>query len=273
MSRSEFATRSITAFFIGAVTLGAIIWSPWSCLLWFCLIVFQCTREYLLLENLPSSSLQVTTLPFLLTLVTGGTGYLLIQNEPAYFILPFLSLALACMVLLQLLLVKSPEELTKLTKSGLSAAAYIGLPFLSGCVFFMGTYSYPFVLVPLFLIWMNDIGAYLIGKQWGRHKIAPTISPGKSMEGTIGGAFFSILTGFLLWTWWTEIPFGYIVVLSLFTPPLALAGDLWASALKRTAGVKDSGNLLPGHGGVLDRFDSLLFVLPLAALAYYIFVL
>ena len=113
----------------------------------------------------------------------------------------------------------------------------------------------------------------MIGSQWGKRKIAPAISPGKSVEGTIGGGVVTLLTGFALTKIWPEVPFQYVLLLSITVPFFALAGDLWESALKRTAGVKDSGNLLPGHGGILDRYDSLLFVMPIAALTYYIFVL
>jgi phosphatidate cytidylyltransferase len=72
---------------------------------------------------------------------------------------------------------------------------------------------------------------------------------------------------------WPALPVNYIILLSLTTPFFALAGDLWESLLKRNAGVKDSGKILPGHGGILDRYDSFLFVLPVAALAYFIFAL
>ena len=113
----------------------------------------------------------------------------------------------------------------------------------------------------------------MIGSQWGKHKIDPAISPGKSIEGTIGGGFSALLTGYVASLVWPDIPIYYVATLSLATPLFALAGDLWESALKRNAGVKDSGHLLPGHGGILDRYDSLLFVLPVAALAYAIFVL
>jgi phosphatidate cytidylyltransferase len=172
----------------------------------------------------------------------------------------------------QLVVIKDPVELVKSNKTVFAAALYIGLPILIGCMFIIFEYSWRLVLVPVILIWLNDIGAYLIGSLWGKHKIAPAISPGKSIEGTIGGGVLTLLTGFILSKLWPEIPSGYIWFLSLTTPFFALAGDLWESAIKRTAGVKDSGHLLPGHGGILDRYDSLLFVLPVAALAYFIFV-
>jgi phosphatidate cytidylyltransferase len=113
----------------------------------------------------------------------------------------------------------------------------------------------------------------MIGSQWGKRKIAPLISPGKSFEGSLGGGIATLLVGWIFHVIWPEVPIYFIAFLSFTTPLFALAGDLWESALKRNAGVKDSGRLLPGHGGILDRYDSLLFVMPIAALAYFIFVL
>ena len=115
----------------------------------------------------------------------------------------------------------------------------------------------------IFLVWATDIGAYLIGRQFGRHLLAPQVSPKKTMEGSLGGLMFSIAVAFVFWrlvggaSWITYIVLGVVVGIS------AQIGDLFESALKRSAGVKDSGKLIPGHGGILDRFDSLIFALPL----------
>ena len=114
-----------------------------------------------------------------------------------------------------------------------------------------------------FLVWATDIGAYLIGRQFGRHLLAPQVSPKKTVEGSFGGLVFCIAVALGFWhlvggaSWITYIVIGLIVGTS------GQIGDLFESALKRSAGVKDSGKLIPGHGGVLDRFDSLIFVLPL----------
>ena len=273
MNRPELITRSITGFFIVAITLGAIIYSPWTYLLWLCLIVFAGTREYFQLEKTTLSTTQMFTFPAILSIIIAGTGYYFIHKLTPVGILVFIPLVIGALFLLQLFINKDVSQLVKTNNAFYSATSYIGLPALSGSFFLSAEYDYKLVLVPVFLIWLNDVGAYMIGSQWGKHKIAPLLSPGKSIEGTIGGGIIAVLTGFVLLKIWPEIPFGYIILLSLATPFFALAGDLWESALKRNAGVKDSGRLLPGHGGILDRYDSLLFVLPVAALAYYIFVL
>jgi len=116
------------------------------------------------------------------------------------------------------------------------------------------------------LIWLNDTGAYFAGRAFGRNKLAPSISPGKTWEGWAGGMVASLAVAQVLQA---LVPvsapwFVLALVVSIFGP----VGDLTESALKRRAGVKDSGQLLPGHGGILDRFDSHIFAAPLAAILF-----
>ncbi|WP_369017454.1 phosphatidate cytidylyltransferase [Thermatribacter velox] len=117
------------------------------------------------------------------------------------------------------------------------------------------------------VVWLNDIGAYLLGKRWGKHKIVPRLSPGKSWEGFWGGLICAALGAYLvgefsLWpfsesaSWWFGLALGSV----------AFLGDLLESGFKRRSNLKDSGFFLPGHGGVLDRFDSFFMVGPLAYL-------
>ena len=115
----------------------------------------------------------------------------------------------------------------------------------------------------LILIWSNDSGAYFIGKTLGKHKLMPAVSPGKSWEGFVGGAFFAALAAGLLFGW-QAIWMGPMMAV------LATAGDLLESAWKRSNGIKDSGNLMPGHGGVLDRFDGFIIAAPVYALVLYL---
>ncbi|MFC7372203.1 phosphatidate cytidylyltransferase [Fictibacillus iocasae] len=116
----------------------------------------------------------------------------------------------------------------------------------------------------LFMIWAADSGAYFTGKAIGRHKLWPVISPNKTIEGALGGIAWSLAVGAICYV--TDfVPFSLITVLAiaLFVGVFGQIGDLAQSAFKRIYGVKDSGNLLPGHGGILDRLDSVLFVMPL----------
>ncbi|SPF54913.1 phosphatidate cytidylyltransferase [Candidatus Desulfosporosinus infrequens] len=118
-------------------------------------------------------------------------------------------------------------------------------------------------LLTICLVWATDTGAYLIGRQFGRHLLASQVSPKKTVEGSLGGILFSVVVALVFWrifggaTWIRYIIMGVLIGVS------AQIGDLFESALKRSAGVKDSGKLIPGHGGILDRFDSLIFALPL----------
>ncbi|MGE5676055.1 MAG: phosphatidate cytidylyltransferase [Mycobacterium leprae] len=117
------------------------------------------------------------------------------------------------------------------------------------------------VTLAFFCTWVADSLAYFVGRAFGKHKLAPKISPKKSVEGAIGGGVSTVIVG-ALWgpvVGITAFQGGAIAVVAFI---LSVVGDLSESALKRYCGVKDSGNLLPGHGGVLDRFDSSLFVLP-----------
>lgn len=117
----------------------------------------------------------------------------------------------------------------------------------------------------LILIWSADIGAYFVGRRWGRVKLAPRISPGKTREGVYGAMLTALVCGLIL-AWWqkeelTAYPFA--VLLCLSTTLISVVGDLFVSMLKRQRGVKDSGHILPGHGGLLDRIDSLTAATPI----------
>lgn len=136
-----------------------------------------------------------------------------------------------------------------------------------------------FLLSVLTLVWMADVGAYAAGRTFGRRKLAPAISPGKSWEGVYGGVLGVLLLA-ACWIWaeggagtslysrlWSAAPW-LLVVAVLFLCAASVVGDLIESLIKRSAGVKDSSGLLPGHGGVLDRVDALLPTLPLAMMLY-----
>ena len=116
-----------------------------------------------------------------------------------------------------------------------------------------------------FLVLMGaDAGAYYIGRALGKHKLAPSISPGKTWEGAIGGLLAALAMGVLAHFWFfRELPLKYILPLAAVMTIVGIFGDLAESALKRGAGAKDAANILPGHGGMLDRLDSLLFNAPL----------
>ena len=121
-------------------------------------------------------------------------------------------------------------------------------------------------------IWISDTAAYFTGRSFGKHKLAPTISPNKTWEG-VAGALIAVLIYGLIWDFWLneESLASKLLPLLLLMAILGIIGDLYESLIKRHANVKDSGNILPGHGGILDRIDALTSSLPLAILALLIF--
>jgi phosphatidate cytidylyltransferase len=128
----------------------------------------------------------------------------------------------------------------------------------------------PFLIVILqILIWVNDIGAFLIGSYFGKRPMASSISPGKTWEGFLSGMLLNAIAGFLIFKLSGDHTAAFWIITALIVSLSATAGDLLESKIKREAGIKDTGNLIPGHGGVLDRFDSLLFSAPI----YYIVLL
>ena len=112
------------------------------------------------------------------------------------------------------------------------------------------------------LTWTFDTSAYLFGTRFGKHKLFPSISPKKSWEGFFGGAFITIITALLITNMFANLNQYNTLIISIFLPITATIGDLVASSFKRAANVKDFGNLIPGHGGVVDRMDSFMITIP-----------
>ena len=127
-------------------------------------------------------------------------------------------------------------------------------------------YDYRRIFALLFLIWASDIGAYAVGKTFGKHKMAPSISPGKTWEGWAGGFVTTLVVGWTIGFMLPDVPLAHRLVAAGVVAVFAPLGDLAESMLKRSVGVKDSGQIMPGHGGLLDRFDAFLLVLPVLAL-------
>lgn len=126
----------------------------------------------------------------------------------------------------------------------------IGLPWQGS-----GAYEPSVLLSLIFIIWASDSGAYFVGKPFGKHKLMPSVSPGKSWEGLAGGAACAAGVAFLLWG-------PAMMWVGPLMAVLGTAGDLLESAWKRRNGLKDSGTIMPGHGGVMDRFDGFTFTVP-----------
>jgi phosphatidate cytidylyltransferase len=152
-------------------------------------------------------------------------------------------------------------------------ATLAGLFYVSMPISFFNTvalgptgYDYRRIFGLLFLVWASDIGAYAAGKTFGKHKLAPSISPGKTWEGWAGGFLLTLAMGWGLSLMMPDVPLTHRLIAAGVVAIFGPIGDLAESMLKRSVGVKDSGTMMPGHGGLLDRFDAFLLVLPVLAL-------
>ncbi|MEU4928423.1 phosphatidate cytidylyltransferase [Streptomyces yokosukanensis] len=185
----------------------------------------------------------------------------------------WVAMALTTLAVLVWRMTESPEDYLKDVTAGVFAAFYV--PFLATFVAMMLTaQDGPWrVLTFLLLTVVSDTGAYAVGWRFGKHKLAPRISPGKTREGLLGAVLFAMVAGALCMqfliddgTWWQGLLLGLAVAAS------ATLGDLGESMIKRDLGIKDMGTLLPGHGGIMDRLDSLLPTAPVVWLLMVVFV-
>ena len=162
-------------------------------------------------------------------------------------------------ILFAVILLVCLYEMYKLRKGKTKILAFLYLLSPLLLVHFIKT---ELVLLMFILTWTFDTFAYLVGIKFGKHKIIPTVSPKKSWEGFVGGFIFTIIAAYLTVNYFSEIELNQIIAISLFLPFTATLGDFIESHYKREAGVKDSGNFIPGHGGMLDRMDAFMITIP-----------
>ncbi|MBE6341734.1 MAG: phosphatidate cytidylyltransferase [Bacteroidales bacterium] len=155
----------------------------------------------------------------------------------------------------------------------LLSTIYIGLPFalFNLLAFKNGVYDWKPVVLLFVLVWVNDTGAYITGVTLGKHKLCERISPKKTIEGFAGGVVLTMLAAYLLSIYTDIMSTAIFIITGLSVAVIGTAGDLIESMFKRSVKVKDSGTLLPGHGGILDRFDAIMFAVPIVSLLYYFF--
>ncbi len=178
-------------------------------------------------------------------------------------------LALSLIIIASITLFRFSSELYYDEGKLIFTVIYVSLPFgfaLGLPKFYDGTFTWEVFLL-FVLIWSSDSFAYFTGRLFGKHKMAPKISPKKTWEGFVGGVIFTLVLGYFIEQKFPELRGNWIIVgflVSVFAP----IGDLVESQLKRTFGVKDSGNIIPGHGGVLDRLDSFIIAAPVVYLYF-----
>jgi phosphatidate cytidylyltransferase len=172
---------------------------------------------------------------------------------------------------LHLLFISQKQKVDKLSKY-IYVIGYVIFPFILITKIPFGIKGYnPKIIISIFiLIWTNDTFAYIVGKSIGKHKLIEKISPKKTIEGFIGGIVFSVIAGVLISKYYSGGSIFIWTISAVIISIFSTLGDLIESKFKRIAGVKDSGNIMPGHGGILDRLDSIIFVAPFVYLFYQI---
>ena len=160
---------------------------------------------------------------------------------------------------------KNGPEILNVVEKEIQAVIYIPLSLSLMVLLRNDPQGVAWIFFLLFIVFAGDIGAFYSGKFFGRHKLSPSISPGKTIEGSVGGMIFSVIVGYIFMRLFLpHLNTPMIFLLFIVVNISAQTGDLFESQLKRTGKIKDSGNILPGHGGILDRIDALLFAAPVA---------
>jgi len=259
---SELLKRTLTAIVFTVVFLSAILLGKITFLCLFFGIMAGCLWEFYALFDLSenpvmrirgfilSLTLFLFTVIYVLSIIGIEVFLLLI---PAFFLFPVSTLFIPR---------KETIISTALTLWGIFYCVVPVCLFI--CIGFINhhQYQYHLLLGPIFYIWVNDTGAYLFGKMFGKNRMFEKISPGKTWEGFLGGALSALLLGYFLGQFFTELVRWQWMVLALIVVLSGTIGDLVESLYKRELKIKDSGSFFPGHGGMLDRFDSFLMAAP-----------
>ena len=272
--------RTLSGAVLAAVVLGAVIWSQWSFgLLLMALLVVGMSEFYTLAEKQGSHPQRIVGLVagavlFALNfaLVSDSIEILGSARQPFPCGLPFLLLSLPAMFICELY--RRQGNPAADIGTTLMGVVYVALPFSVMCYIPMigsDVWNPWVMLFYIFIIWCNDVFAYLVGMSVGRHRLFERLSPKKSWEGFFGGVAGAVVMGLVAAR---VLDGGYVAWagLALVAAVSGVLGDLVESMFKRAADVKDSGALIPGHGGVLDRFDAMLLSAPFV-FVYMLFVM
>ncbi len=272
---SNFWQRTLSGTVYVALVVASILVHPAFFGLLFMVITSLAVREY---HHLMQSYNGLTVCATGAAALLFGESYFYFSEEELSVLLVggFVFFTMAAMLLE---LFRNPTTPIRNWGNLWTSLMMIALPFslMNGILFYN-----KYVLLALFItIWVNDSGAYCVGslmakRKGGNHKMFPRVSPGKSWEGLVGGIVFALLAGYIFYlVGWTDTmhltayPLADSLLFAFVVAVFGTLGDLMESLFKRTIGVKDSGRFLPGHGGVLDRFDSLLLATPAV---YFFFV-
>lgn len=270
----NFVTRTLTAIAIVTVQVLCTYLNPLSLAALFLLLTALAVNEFLCIVS-QKDDIKVSR-----PLIIVGSSYLffafwinsLTRGGSLIVFAPYLVFLLCCYI--KELFSKHANPIANLGIIMLSQL-YVVLPLalinvLAFTPFECFSNKAPYYAIPLSIyifIWINDTGAYLSGITLGKHKLYPRISPKKSWEGSIGGALLTVASAFVVAHFYTFMPLWQWIGMALVVVVAGTLGDLTESMMKRYLDIKDSGHILPGHGGFLDRLDSMLFAIP-AVVAY-----
>lgn len=260
----ELVVRTITGAFFVFLVLGSIWLHPGAFGALFLVVALLGQKEYyaMMTGNMPGPLRNIG-------LVSGFLVYGLVALH-ALGVVPLIGLvALLPLLFLPYLVELFSESQTPFINAAVTMGGiiYVVLPLALLNYFFypfLQLQPTPILLSGFFLIlWMNDTGAYLVGSQIGRNRLFERVSPKKSWEGSVGGAVVSLLAAYVVYSVWGLLDLQNWIIIALLIIIFGSLGDLVESRLKRSVDVKDSGSILPGHGGILDRFDAVLLASPM----------
>lgn len=196
-----------------------------------------------------------------------STGLFIINTLPSLISLDFLIFA-SITIMLFLLIVRKDLNIIDI---GMTLLGILYVPFLMFHITYLDKSIYIWLI--FITAWGTDTFAYIVGNLFGKKKLCPKLSPNKTIEGSIGGVLGNILLTIIFSKYFHLIPLWKIILLSIISSIMAQIGDLTASKIKRITGIKDYGYIMPGHGGILDRFDSIIFTAPVVyyCVKYFIF--
>lgn len=247
--------------------IATLYYGSWLLTIFMLLLWWQINTEYIHIVkytgvNLPTFWIRFVSLLFLITCSLPNLGFS--KDLPLkLFIFIFLLGVTGCCFRL-IFRGKDENHIAKISDIGASVLGFIYTGIFPSFLILVQQIDYVYAIITCFSISMCDVGAYYGGKFFGKHKLRPEISPKKTIEGSISGLIFSIITAYVLFipskTYFLDNPM-YAIGLGLICGIFSQFGDLFESLLKRDAGVKDSSHLLLSHGGVLDRIDGYMFVL------------
>jgi len=256
-------TRILTALVFASVMVGVPLAGSIPTFALYVLIAGGCAYELAKINNVPSK------IPAILAAILPSFFSFFFFFKPSLFTNPMIvGFAIFSIVFLLLSLELFKKNNQSLSSSGVTSLAflYLGIPFslVPVLLYAENFYSPIYLLGTLALIWSNDSFAYLLGSKFGKRKIFKHISPNKTLEGYLGGIVLTVILAYFISFYFFEKQIFLWTGLGIISAIMGSAGDLFESLLKRNAGVKDTGSFMPGHGGWLDRFDAMIFVLPFA---------